>query len=93
MPDSPINPLNAPAEDVGDLFDYDVPLDDILQDVPAPGQGAAPSTQTQRRAPADGAGLGVDEEVKVTKARAPVAKLDENRFSSLCRIDLVDPVD
>lgn len=64
-----------PADDLGDLFDYDVPLDDILQDVPA-----QTATNTQKPSTgADGSGLGLDEEVKVTKTRQPVAKLDENR--------------
>lgn len=28
-------------------------------------------------------GLGIDEEVKISKTRKPVAKLDENRYASL----------
>lgn len=67
--------LVAAADDLGDLFDYDVPLDDILQDLPA-----QTATNTQKpSAGADSSGLGLDEEVKVNKTRQPVAKLDENR--------------
>lgn len=74
MSDANRDPGNA-ANDVGDLFDYDVPLDDIFQDA------AAPTTaNTTQKPPADGSGLGLDEEVKVTKSRAPIAKLDENRY-------------
>lgn len=69
-----------PADDLGDLFDYDVPLDDILQDVPA-----QTGANTQKRSnAADGTGLGLDEEVKVTKTRQPIAKLDENRWVLKC---------
>lgn len=65
----------SPSGQVDDLFDYDVGLDDILQDTTAnnanaPKQPSGPD--------GSGLGLGLDEEVKVKK-RQPVAKLDENR--------------
>ena len=72
----------APAGDMDDLFDYNVNLDDIFRDVdtnmnvPARGTNAArPATGR-----ANSVGLGIDEEIKVRKARQPVAKLDENRY-------------
>lgn len=69
-------PNAAPADDVGDLFDYDVPsLDEILSKAPA-----QTTTSFQKPSSGDNSGLGLDEEVKVTKTRAPVAKLDENRY-------------
>lgn len=68
---------SSPADQINDLFDYDVGLDDILQDVATTSNTNAPK---QYPAP-DGSGLrlGLDEEVKVSKRRQPVAKLDENR--------------
>ena len=60
--------------DVGDAF-RDV---DINMDVPALQQ---PANIT--RGKDDGGSLGIDEEVKVTRKRAPVPKLDENRFASI----------
>ena len=60
--------------DVGDAF-HDV---DINMDVPAVQQPA-----TTIGGKDDGGSLGIDEEIKVTRKRAPVPKLDENRFASI----------
>lgn len=67
------------TDHVDDLFDYDVGLDGILQEintnssnVNVPKQPAPPGNS--------GVVLGLDEEVKVAKKRQPVAKLDENRL-------------
>jgi replication fork protection complex subunit Csm3/Swi3 len=64
--------------DLNDLFDYDVGLDEIFQ-----GNGASNSNDANANAKPSGdpssLGLGLDEEVKVTKKRQPVAKLDEAR--------------
>ncbi|KAL4956180.1 replication fork protection component Swi3-domain-containing protein [Aspergillus filifer] len=68
-----------PNDFLGDLFDYDVGLDSILQEINTNSNNAQMSKQF---APPDNTGvvLGLDEEVKVTKKRQPVAKLDENRL-------------
>ncbi|KAL4976517.1 replication fork protection component Swi3-domain-containing protein [Aspergillus desertorum] len=67
------------ADYVDDLFDYDVGLDDILQEINANTSGANAPKQL---AEPDNSGivLGLDEEVKVVKKKQPVAKLDENRL-------------
>ncbi|RJE23643.1 hypothetical protein PHISCL_04019 [Aspergillus sclerotialis] len=79
MSDGHDRPGNTPpGDDLGDLFDYDIPLDDILPDAPTK---KADNSQNPSSA-ADGSGLGLDEEVKITKTRQPVAKLDENRLLS-----------
>ncbi|RDW67092.1 Chromosome segregation in meiosis protein 3 [Aspergillus mulundensis] len=64
---------------VDDLFDYDVGLDDILQEINA---NTSRSNQPKPSAQPDNSGvvLGLDEEVKVAKKRQPIAKLDENRL-------------
>ena len=70
-----------PANDGDDQFDQE--LDDIFRDVdtnmnvPARGSAAAAPRATER---ANSVGLGIDEEIKVRKARQPIAKLDEDRF-------------
>ena len=70
----------APTDDLDDLFDYDVSAD-IFEDVDT--NTEMPSRLA--KAPLGDAGkekvggLGIDEEIKVTKKRAPVAKLDEAR--------------
>jgi replication fork protection complex subunit Csm3/Swi3 len=66
------------ADCVDDLFDYEVGLDDILQETNASMSSRnVPKQSTQP----DNSGvfLGLDEEVEVAKRRQPVAKLDENR--------------
>ena len=68
----------VPADDLDDLFDYDV--GDVFRDVDTNMDIPAMRKPLEK---ADGkenvADLGIDEEVKVTKKRAPVPKLDENR--------------
>ena len=70
-------PVSA-GDDLDDLFNYDV--DHVLRDVDANVDHSVLSNKDERQ---DGkentANLGIDEEIKVTKKRAPVAKLDEQR--------------
>ncbi|KAL3460573.1 replication fork protection component Swi3-domain-containing protein [Aspergillus heterothallicus] len=77
---------NIPRDDAGqsadfvdDLFDYDVGLDSILQEIST---NTSATTAPKQAAPLDNSGvvLGLDEEVKVAKKRLPIAKLDENRL-------------
>ena len=68
------------TEDLDDLFDYSVPAD-IFQDVDTNMEitkRPAKASFGDARNENDG-GLGIDEEIKVSKKRAPVAKLDEAR--------------
>lgn len=62
---------------INDLFDYDVGLDDILRDVSTTSNTNAAKQPSGPEG--SGLGLGLDEEVKVSKKRQPVAKLDESR--------------
>ena len=66
------------ADHLDDLYNYDV--GDVFRDV---NTNIDVSAQHQPAVKANGgehiAGLGIDEEIKVTKKRAPVPKLDENR--------------
>jgi replication fork protection complex subunit Csm3/Swi3 len=62
------------AVDLDDLFNYDVGLDEIVPD------HNVSNTNTKPSGTGDSAlGLGLDDEVKITKKRQPVAKLDETR--------------
>ena len=75
-------------DDLDDLFDYSVPAD-IFQDVDADMDAPKQASKTplgDAGKERDG-GLGIDEEIKVTKKRAPIAKLDEAR--SVCIETLV----
>ncbi|KAL6231769.1 hypothetical protein BDW75DRAFT_219319 [Aspergillus navahoensis] len=67
------------ADYVNDLFDYDVGLDDILQEINA-NMSSANTPKQSAHPDNSGVVLGLDEEVKVAKKRQPVAKLDENRL-------------
>lgn len=72
----------VPNDDMDDLFDYNANLDDIFRDVDTnmnvSSRGTNATSQPARAG--DDLGLGIDEEIKVKKARQPIAKLDEDRF-------------
>ena len=69
------------ADDLDDLFDYDV--GDVFRDVDTNmDMPTSEKTIARTEGKENGAGLGIDEEIKVTKKRAPVPKLDENRSAS-----------
>ncbi|KAL1845709.1 chromosome segregation in meiosis-related protein [Paecilomyces lecythidis] len=64
-----------------DLFDYDVGLDEVLGEISE--RNSAPNrTSSNQAASAQAPGLGLDEEVVVTKKRQPIAKLDESLILS-----------
>lgn len=72
--DIPEERPNSPTN-LDDLFDYDVGLEDIFQ-----GKDNTSNNDTTKSAgDPSSLGLGLDEEVKITKKRQPVAKLDETR--------------
>ena len=76
------NAAPVPEDDLDDLFDYDVR--NVFQDVDVNMDVPARETHTIRGGLSEhGAGLGIDEEVKVRKKRAPIPKLDENRSASM----------
>lgn len=76
----------GPTDDLDDLFDYSI-SNDIFRDVDTNMDVPANSTTVNTAGEKEnGGGLGIDEEVKVTKKRAPVAKLDENRFAHIQRM-------
>ena len=73
------NNPTVPGDELDDLFDFDVPTDifkDVDTDMDVPRSAKAPLLDAGK---GNGGGLGVDEEIKVNKKRAPVAKLDEDR--------------
>ncbi|GIJ82504.1 chromosome segregation in meiosis-protein [Aspergillus pseudoviridinutans] len=73
--DRPASPNRA-----DDLFDYDFGLDELWQETLNTPSNGVPMQSSARDE--SGLGLGLDEEVKVTKKRQPVAKLDESRLLS-----------
>lgn len=67
------------TDDLDDLFDYDFNTDlfcdvDTNMDVPA-----KQAVNTSPEGILHGRDLGIQEEIKVSKRRAPIAKLDESR--------------
>ncbi|KAF3387054.1 Chromosome segregation in meiosis protein 3 [Penicillium rolfsii] len=72
------SPERGPSStNVDDLFDYDVGLEDIQPQT-------TPATNAPKQTTGDptSLGLGLDEEVKVTRKRQPAPKLDEARLLS-----------
>lgn len=70
------------ANNLDDLFDYDVGIEDIMNNsLSAQGNNASTSNnQSRPTASKDaGAGLGLDEEVTVSKKRKPTVKFDDSR--------------
>lgn len=81
---APVGPSTAPepvAEEMDDIFDYTVDQD-VFRDVDV-NMDAPSERQAAHLKPKDGRDvLGLDEEVKVTRKRQPVARLDEERSDS-----------
>ncbi|KAH0541489.1 hypothetical protein FGG08_004030 [Glutinoglossum americanum] len=81
---------NTAAQPVGeefdDLFDYDPGIDDIFREVDtnmnAPTTAGKGSKSTGRKGAANMAGLGIDEEIQITRKKRVNVKLDQNRLLS-----------
>ena len=61
-----------------DLFDYDPNLGNTFEDENN-ANSADPNSNGRKRTRAASEGLGIDEEIKITKKRKPIAKLDDER--------------
>ena len=71
----------APEGGVDDLYNYDVDTNDAFREFES--RIDQPNLQKRSSTAAGGSkpdGLGIDEEIKITKKRDPVAKLDESRL-------------
>ncbi|KAL9094714.1 MAG: hypothetical protein Q9165_002984 [Trypethelium subeluteriae] len=67
-------------DDLDDLLNYDASMDDVFKDTNDESHATTKGIPESRRGAADGgADLGIDEEIKITKRRKPIAKLDEAR--------------
>lgn len=79
-------PTGAPTaggDEFDDLFDYDIggENDPFSENYKVPGTQNAPKTNANSNSRNESGGLGIDEEIEVTrKPRAPRVKLDEHRF-------------
>ncbi|KAI9826150.1 MAG: chromosome segregation in meiosis- protein [Thelocarpon impressellum] len=71
---------HPPADGLDDLFDYDAGMDDAFHDVDT--STKAPVKGKTKGGRKGGNGLGIDEEIQVTKTRRVNVKLDENRLLS-----------
>lgn len=76
------DPLADPVDELDSLFNDGNGLDNAFKDVDTnmdiPEKSRA---RTRAETPKTNAGLGIDEEIKIVRRRAPVAKLDENRYA------------
>lgn len=91
MDSPPSRPLptetpTAGGNELDDLFDYDFddPNDPFSENYVAPGsKGKSDKEATEKSK--DGAGLGIDEEIEITKKpRVPRVKLDEHKLVFSC---------
>ena len=69
-----------PGDELDRLLDMDDVFRDVDTNIQIPPRNDSPS-RAQNTSTTDA--LGIDEQIKVTKKRAPVPKLDEDRFVSL----------
>lgn len=67
------------TEDLDNLFNYDAGIDDFLKDFDREKDSSPSGPKITEIASGDSANLGIDEEIKITRKRQPVAKLDESR--------------
>jgi len=75
MPSALATDSSARAPDaLDDLFNYDAGMDQVMSESNAPERSAESSNAFQDIT------TNLDEEVKVTRKRQPIAKLDEERF-------------
>lgn len=81
----------AETDALDGIFDYDANIDDILNSVNDRDSNRNPYPHTAGLGDGTsnrvGQALGIDEEIKVAKARKPIAKLDETRQVSCPRRD------
>jgi len=67
------NPSSHAPDELDDLFNYDAGMDEVMNGSSAPDRTTEPAKTYQDDT------TNLDEEVKVTRKRAPIAKLDEER--------------
>ena len=69
------------GDDLDDLFNYDAGIDDVFRDVDTNMDATLHSEPGRGKDKHNTAvGLGIKEEIKVSRKRQPVAKLDEARY-------------
>lgn len=76
-----------PTGVVDDLFDYDVDMQEVFRNANVAIDVSTLEPRGLLNSKNADPGLGIDEEIKVTKKRQPIPKLDDNRS----RVQLVSP--
>lgn len=83
--------------DIDDLFDYDAGLDEVLKNLPSAQDKETSETENNNNDADATKVLGLDADIKPTKQRAPIAKLDEARYVVLaiaaCYMLIVYPLE
>ncbi|KAI9673385.1 MAG: chromosome segregation in meiosis- protein [Caeruleum heppii] len=80
-------PVQPVGDELDDLFNYDADMGGLFRDVDTNMDAPAPPNQSaigeaRNREDVGSGGLGIDEEITVTKKKRVVVKLDENRLLS-----------
>lgn len=75
---------SAADDDIDNLFNYDDAVDDFLKDLPTNNGSDEQNNNTASNSRRDrDASNDMDEEIKVTRKRAPAPKLDDNRYVTI----------
>lgn len=82
QPARPGNLAAPPHDDLDDLFNYDADLGDVFGEVDTNMDVPVTKTSSSKAAKENSTNLGIDEEIKITKKRRPVVKLDEERYAA-----------
>ncbi len=78
---------SAEGDELDDLFNYDAGTNDVFRDVDTNMDVTTNVDPPRGKDKSDtGVGLGIDEEIKVSRQRRPVAKLDEERYGRWRRV-------
>ncbi|KAL9013976.1 MAG: hypothetical protein Q9173_001359 [Seirophora scorigena] len=71
-----------PTGEVDDLFDYDVNIQEVFRNANVAMHVSTLEPKGLLKSKNADSGLGIDEEIKVTKKRQPIPRLDDNRLLS-----------
>ncbi|TKA66934.1 hypothetical protein B0A49_07103, partial [Cryomyces minteri] len=75
-------PHQPTGDELDDPFNYDAAIDDVFKDLDTTNSSTRDPNDQSRNTASSAAGLGIDEEIKITRKRQPIAKLDEARLLS-----------
>jgi replication fork protection complex subunit Csm3/Swi3 len=70
----------AHQDELDEVLGYDAEMEEIFSNLHKPDNKERHDSTKERAASFEPENLGIDEEVKITKKRKPIAKLDSSRY-------------